>query len=112
MSAISAPRWLSGFGWPVEAVADREEEFVYRGQSDFALPGLSTHEGRKQLEGGSWAAIQRALSDVLTAVTQLEAAGYPRVLHASARWRGRPRSTQSRWSTALVSRFTFSIDRR
>ena len=54
-----------------EAVADREEEFIYRGQSDFRLPGLLTHEGRQQLDGGDWAAVERALSDVLAAVTQL-----------------------------------------
>ena len=48
-----------------EAVANREEEFVYRGQPDFRLPGLLTHEGRQQLEGGDWAAVERALGDVL-----------------------------------------------
>ena len=103
MSAICAPGWLSGFGWPVEAVADREQEFVYRGQSDFALPGVLTHEDRRS------SAIQRALSDVLTGVTQLEAAGYPRVLRASDDWRGRPRSTQSRWSTALIAASRFPL---
>ena len=59
-----------------EAVADREEEFVYRGQPDFQLPGLLTHDGRQQLEGGDWAAVERALGDVLAAVTQLDDAGY------------------------------------
>src|SRR5712671_484571 len=59
-----------------EAVADREEEFVYRGQPDFRLPGLLTHEGRQQLDGGDWAAVERALGDVLAAVTQLDEAGY------------------------------------
>src|SRR5207237_604391 len=59
-----------------EAVASREEEFVYRGQPDFRLPGLLTHEGRQQLDGGDWAAVERALGDVLAAVTQLDDAGY------------------------------------
>src|SRR5689334_10259985 len=59
-----------------EAVANREEEFVYRGQPDFDLPGLLTHEGRQQLEGGDWAAVERALGDVLAAVTQLDEAGF------------------------------------
>ena len=59
-----------------EAVADREEEFVYRGQPDFHLPGLLTHEGRQQLQGGDWSAVERALGDVLAAVTQLDEAGY------------------------------------
>jgi uncharacterized linocin/CFP29 family protein len=59
-----------------EAVADREEEFVYRGQPDLRLPGLLTHEGRQELEGGDWASVERALGDVLAAVTQLDDAGY------------------------------------
>jgi len=52
-----------------EAVADREEEFVYRGQGDFGLPGLLTVDGRQNLAGGDWGAIDRALDDVLAAVT-------------------------------------------
>jgi uncharacterized linocin/CFP29 family protein len=59
-----------------EAVALREEEFVYRGQSDFGLPGLLTAEGRLHQDGGDWAAVERALEDVLTAVTRLDDAGY------------------------------------
>lgn len=59
-----------------EAVADREEEFVYRGQPDFQLPGLLTQEGRLQVEGGDWASVERALADVLAAVTRLDDAGY------------------------------------
>jgi uncharacterized linocin/CFP29 family protein len=59
-----------------EAVGDREEEFVYRGQPDFQLPGLLTHDGRQQLQGGDWSAVERALGDVLAAVTQLDEAGY------------------------------------
>ena len=59
-----------------EAVANREEDFIYRGQPDFRLPGLLTHEDRQQLDGGDWAAVERALSDVLAAVTQLDEAGY------------------------------------
>jgi uncharacterized linocin/CFP29 family protein len=59
-----------------EAVADREEEFVYRGQPDYRLPGLLTHEERNQLEGGDWSAVERALNDVLAAVTRLDEAGY------------------------------------
>lgn len=59
-----------------EAVADREEEFIYTGQPAFQLPGLLTHEGRQQLEAGDWSAIERALADVLAAVTRLDDAGY------------------------------------
>ena len=58
------------------SIGDLQEEFIYRGQSDFRLPGLLTHEGRRQLDGGDWAAVERALSDVLAAVTQLDDAGY------------------------------------
>jgi uncharacterized linocin/CFP29 family protein len=59
-----------------EAVADREEEFVYRGQPDFRLPGLLTHEERQRIGGGDWASVERALGDVLAAVTKLDNAGY------------------------------------
>ncbi|HZS83791.1 MAG TPA: family 1 encapsulin nanocompartment shell protein [Stellaceae bacterium] len=59
-----------------EAVADREEEFVYRGQPDFGVPGLLTSEGRQHLAGGDWSAIDRALEDVLAAVTRLDEAGF------------------------------------
>lgn len=59
-----------------EAVADREEEFIYVGQPTRELPGLLTHEGRQQLEGGDWAAVERALADVLAAVTKLDEAGF------------------------------------
>jgi uncharacterized linocin/CFP29 family protein len=59
-----------------EAVADREEEFVYTGQPAFQLPGLLTHEGRRQIEGGDWSAVDRALGDVLAAVTALDDSGH------------------------------------
>ena len=59
-----------------EAVADREEELVYRGQREFGLPGLLTSEGRQSHAGGDWAAIDLALEDVLASVTILDEAGY------------------------------------
>jgi len=59
-----------------EAVADREEEFIYRGQPDRQLAGLLTQDGRLHVEGGDWSAVERALEDVLTAVTRLDDAGY------------------------------------
>ncbi|MBV9521458.1 MAG: bacteriocin family protein [Alphaproteobacteria bacterium] len=59
-----------------EAVADREEEFIYRGQPDFGVPGLLTSEGRHHLAGGDWTAVDRVLEDVLGAVTRLDEAGY------------------------------------
>ena len=59
-----------------EAVAAREEDFIYRGQQDFGLPGLLTHDDRQRIEGGDWSAVERALADVLAAVTRLDEAGY------------------------------------
>ena len=59
-----------------EAVADREEEFIYYGQADRQLPGLLTQAGRQQVDGGDWSAVDRALADVLTAVTLLDEKGY------------------------------------
>ena len=59
-----------------EAVANREEEFIYYGQSDRQLPGLLTQAGRQQVEGGDWSAVDRALADVLAAVTLLDEKGY------------------------------------
>lgn len=59
-----------------EAVAAREEEFIYYGQSAFQLPGLLTAEGRQQHEGGDWSDLDRALEDVLAAVNALDAQGF------------------------------------
>jgi uncharacterized linocin/CFP29 family protein len=59
-----------------EAVADREEELIYRGLPDFRLEGLLTCAGRHQIAGGDWSAIDRALQDVLAGVTLLDQAGY------------------------------------
>jgi len=59
-----------------EAVADREEEFVYRGQPAFGLSGLLTMEGRQQIEGTDWTAPEGALHDVLAAATRLDESGY------------------------------------
>jgi uncharacterized linocin/CFP29 family protein len=59
-----------------EAVAKREEEFIYTGQKDFGLPGLLTIEGRHHQDGGDWSAVDQALQDVLAAATKLNEAGY------------------------------------
>jgi uncharacterized linocin/CFP29 family protein len=59
-----------------EAVADREEELIYRGQPAFGLAGLLTMEGRQQVPGGDWTAPDRALQDVLAAATRLDESGY------------------------------------
>jgi uncharacterized linocin/CFP29 family protein len=72
-----APLNLTSVEDAAEAVARREEEFIYTGQKDFGLPGLLTVEGRQHQEGGDWSAVDRALQDVLAAVTKLDEAGYP-----------------------------------
>jgi uncharacterized linocin/CFP29 family protein len=59
-----------------EAVANREEDFVYRGQKDFGVSGLLTAEGRSHVDGGDWSGIDLALQDVLAAVTRLDDAGF------------------------------------
>lgn len=59
-----------------EAVAAREEEFIYTGQKNFGLPGLLTAEGRNQHPGGDWTNIDQALEDVLAAVNALDAKGF------------------------------------
>ena len=59
-----------------EAVARREEEFIYYGQPDFHLQGLLTAEGRAHHDGGNWGNINQALDDVLAAVNILDARNF------------------------------------
>ena len=59
-----------------EAVADREEELIYKGQPALGLPGMLTMEGRHQAEAADWTAPDRALQDVLAAATRLDDSGY------------------------------------
>jgi uncharacterized linocin/CFP29 family protein len=59
-----------------EAVARREEEFIYYGQPDFRLQGLLTADGRAHQDGGDWGNIDQALDDVLAAVNALDARGF------------------------------------
>jgi uncharacterized linocin/CFP29 family protein len=59
-----------------EAVAEREEDLIYRGVSDFHLPGLLTCDGHQTLAAGDWSAVERALDDVLAATTLLDDEGY------------------------------------
>jgi uncharacterized linocin/CFP29 family protein len=59
-----------------EAVAVREEEFIYTGQPDFGLYGLLNVEGRGQHVAGDWADVDQALNDVLAAVNILDAYGF------------------------------------
>lgn len=58
-----------------EAVARREEEFIYYGQPDFGLEGLLNAKGRKQVKGGDWSNLDTALNNVLQAITALDDTG-------------------------------------
>lgn len=59
-----------------EAVAKREEEFIYHGQPDFHLHGLLTAPGRCEVQGGDWGRLETALENSLTAVSRLDSAGF------------------------------------
>ncbi|WP_404366580.1 family 1 encapsulin nanocompartment shell protein [Marinobacter sp.] len=71
-----------------EAVARREEEFIYYGQPDFGLEGLLTAKGRNQVECADWSKIEQALEDVLNSVNQLDDNGFhgPYALALSTKW--------------------------
>jgi uncharacterized linocin/CFP29 family protein len=59
-----------------QAVATREEDFIYNGQSDFRLGGLLTVEGRQNVKAGNWDNVDEVLGDVITAVNVLDGKGY------------------------------------
>ena len=59
-----------------QAVASREEEFIYQGQPDFHLGGLLTVEGRQSLDAGNWDNVDEVLGDVIAAVNVLDDKGY------------------------------------
>lgn len=59
-----------------QAVAAREEEFIYRGQPEFNLSGLLTAPGRQSIKGGNWDNVDEVLNDVITAVNVLDGRGY------------------------------------
>ncbi len=65
---------------PVEAAAEalalREEEFVYYGQPAFNLHGLMNAPGRHQIKGGDWSKVDVALNDALAAVNALDDHGF------------------------------------
>lgn len=71
-----------------EAVARREEEFIYYGQPDFGLEGLLTAKGRNEVDCRDWSKVEEALEDVLAAVNQLDEKGFhgPYALALSATW--------------------------
>jgi uncharacterized linocin/CFP29 family protein len=59
-----------------QAVAMREEEFIYQGQPDFHLQGLLNADGRNTLQGGDWTSVDQVLENVIAAVNTLDSKGY------------------------------------
>jgi uncharacterized linocin/CFP29 family protein len=59
-----------------EAVADREEEFIYTGQPGFGLPGILNVEGHQQVDSSDWTAPEGELQDVLAAANRLDDSGF------------------------------------
>jgi uncharacterized linocin/CFP29 family protein len=59
-----------------QAVAAREEEFIYQGQTDFHLSGLLTAPGRQTIKPGNWQNVDEVLADVINAVNALDNKGY------------------------------------
>jgi len=73
---MGLPLELSPAQDAAEAVARREEEFIYYGSPDFGLEGLLTARGRHEITIGDWSAVEQALNDVLAAVNRLDASGF------------------------------------
>jgi len=71
------PLDLTPVGDAAEAVARREEEFIYQGNLDFGVPGLLTAQGGGTHQGGDWNDIDQVLDDVLSAVAMLDEGGFP-----------------------------------
>jgi uncharacterized linocin/CFP29 family protein len=74
--SMGQPLNLTAVQDAAEAVARREEEFIYYGNRDFGLDGLLTSAGRNRHDGGDWKDTQQALDDVLAAVNLLDGKGF------------------------------------
>jgi uncharacterized linocin/CFP29 family protein len=59
-----------------QAVAEREEEFIYQGEADFHLGGLLTIAGRQTLKSANWSNIEGVMENVIMAVNMLDNKGY------------------------------------
>ena len=74
---LGQPLNLAPVEGAAEAVARREEEFVYYGQSDFNLAGLLTAKGRADVKLHDWTqSAQAPLDDLIKAATALDEAGF------------------------------------
>jgi uncharacterized linocin/CFP29 family protein len=60
-----------------EAVARREDEIIYYGIEELGIAGLLNAKNHHRVEIGDWNRVEQALSDVLTAVSRLDDAGFP-----------------------------------
>lgn len=73
---MGQPLDLSAVEDAAEAVARREEEFIYYGQSEFGLEGLLTAKDRNAVKCTDWTKVEQALNDVLSGVDALDKAGF------------------------------------
>lgn len=74
---MGQPLDLAAVEGAAEAVARREEEFVYHGQADFGLSGLLTAKGRNEVKLRDWSGpAETPLDDLLQAVNALDGAGF------------------------------------
>lgn len=73
---LGQPLHLTAVFDAAQAVARREEEFIYYGRDDFHLPGLLTVDGKAQHRIGDWSNTEQALNDVLAAVNKLDGNGF------------------------------------
>lgn len=77
VEAMGQPLNLAPAEDAAEAVARREEEFIYYGQSDFNLAGLLTARGRNDVKLHDWSQSAEApLDDLLKAANALDQAGF------------------------------------
>ena len=74
--SMGQPLDLSPVEDAAEAVAAREEEFIYQGEPRFGLEGLMTAADRHTAKVGDWSKVEQALKDVLGAVEKLETTGF------------------------------------
>lgn len=72
---MGEPLNLNALAAAAEAIARREEEFIYYGQEGFHLEGLMNAKGRSRVKRGDWKSLEQALNDVLAAVNALDSNG-------------------------------------
>lgn len=73
---LGAPLDLTAVEEAGEAVAAREEEFIYAGSKPSQLEGLLNLGGGAKVRAGDWKTAGQALSDTLKAVATLEKNGF------------------------------------